>query len=89
MRSKDTILKKEIYDFVNGWKRDYGTSPSLKKIADQMQVSRTTVYRYLKEISEETIMVIRKFFRLVYSHLKLGLLHLADIAINLIIFISA
>ena len=30
MRSKDTILKKEIYDFVNGWKRDYGTSPSLK-----------------------------------------------------------
>ena len=27
MRSKDTILKKEIYDFVNGWKRDYGTSP--------------------------------------------------------------
>ena len=43
MRSKDTILKKEIYDFVNGWKRDYGTSPSLKKIADQMQVSRTTV----------------------------------------------
>ena len=24
MRSKDTILKKEIYDFVNGWKRDYG-----------------------------------------------------------------
>ncbi len=53
MRSKDTTLKKEIYDFVNGWKRDYGTSPSLKKIADQMQVSRTTVYRYLKEMSED------------------------------------
>ena len=53
MRSKDTTLKQEIYDFVNGWKRDYGTSPSLKKIADQMQVSRTTVYRYLKEMSED------------------------------------
>ena len=56
MRSKDTILKKEIYDFVNGWKRDYGTSPSLKKIADQMQVSRTTVYRYLKEMSEDGVL---------------------------------
>ena len=56
MRSKDTILKKEIYDFVNGWKRDYGTSPSLKKIADQMQVSRTTVYRYLKEMSEDSVL---------------------------------
>ena len=56
MRSKDTILKKEIYDFVNGWKRDYGTSPSLKKIADQMQVSRTTVYRYLTEMSEDGVL---------------------------------
>ena len=56
MRSKDTILKKEIYDFVNGWERDYGTSPSLKKIADQMQVSRTTVYRYLKEMSEDGVL---------------------------------
>ena len=56
MRSKDAILKKEIYDFVNGWKRDYGTSPSLKKIADQMQVSRTTVYRYLKEMSEDGVL---------------------------------
>ena len=56
MRSKDTILKKEIYDFVNGWKRDYGTSPSLKKIADQMQVSRATVYRYLKEMSEDGVL---------------------------------
>ena len=56
MRSKDTILKKEIYDFVNGWKRVYGTSPSLKKIADQMQVSRTTVYRYLKEMSEDGVL---------------------------------
>ena len=37
MRSKDTTLKQEIYDFVNGWKRDYGASPSLKKIADQIQ----------------------------------------------------
>ena len=33
MRSKDTTLKQAIYDFVNGWKRDYDASPSLKKIA--------------------------------------------------------
>lgn len=56
MRSKDTTLKKEIYDFVNGWKKDYCTSPSLKKIADQMQVSRTTVYRYLKKMSEDGVL---------------------------------
>ena len=56
MRSKDTTLKQEIYDFVNGWKRGYGASPSLKKIADQMQVSRTTVYRYLKEMSEDGVL---------------------------------
>ena len=53
MRSKDTTLKNEIYDFVNCWKRNTGTSPSLKIIADRTNVSRTTVYRYLKEMSGE------------------------------------
>lgn len=56
MRSKDTTLKNEIYDFVNCWKRDTGTSPSLKKIADRTNVSRTTVYRYLKEMSDEGVL---------------------------------
>ena len=62
----------------------YGT-----KTHDEAVEVMENVVKTVKEISEETIMVIRKFFRLVYSHLKLGLLHLADIAINLIIFISA
>ena len=56
MRSKDTTLKNEIYDFVNCWKRNTGTSPSLKIIADRTNVSRTTVYRYLKEMSDEGVL---------------------------------
>ena len=52
MRSKDAVLKNEIYNFVNVWKRDYGSSPSLREIAERFQVSKTTIYRYLKEMSE-------------------------------------
>jgi repressor LexA len=46
-------LKRNIYDFVNAWRRDNGRSPSLKNIADEMGVSRTTVYRYLLEMNDE------------------------------------
>jgi repressor LexA len=53
MRSKSLELKKKIYDFVNDWKREYGRSPSLKNIADDMGVSRTTIYRYLVEMNDE------------------------------------
>ena len=53
MRSKSLELKKQIYNFVNEWKREYGKSPSLKNIADDMGVSRTTIYRYLVEMNEE------------------------------------
>ncbi len=53
MRSKSVDLKNRIYDFVNDWKREYGRSPSLKIIADEMCVSRTTIYRYLVEMNEE------------------------------------
>lgn len=53
MRSKSTALKEKIYDFVNDWKREYSRSPSLKNIADEMGVSRTTIYRYLLEMNED------------------------------------
>lgn len=53
MRSKSLELKKRIYDFVNDWKREYGRSPSLKNIADDIGVSRTTIYRYLVEMNDE------------------------------------
>lgn len=53
MRSKSIELKQRIYDFVNDWKREYGRSPSLKNIADEMGVSRTTIYRYLIEMNDE------------------------------------
>lgn len=53
MRSKSLKLKKQIYTFVNEWRQVSGKSPSLKNIADEMGVSRTTVYRYLLEMNGE------------------------------------
>jgi repressor LexA len=53
MRSKSSSLKKEIYSFVNGWLRENGSSPSLRNIADSLNVSRTTVYRYLQEMDRD------------------------------------
>jgi repressor LexA len=54
MRYKSLELKKQIYAFVNEWRQVSGKSPSLKNIADGMGVSRTTVYRYLLEMNEES-----------------------------------
>jgi DNA-binding phage protein len=45
MRYKSLELKKQIYTFVNEWRQVSGKSPSLKNIAEEMGVSRTTVYR--------------------------------------------
>lgn len=53
MRSKSPQRKEEIYRFVNEWKQLHGASPSLKIIADRLGVSRTTVYRYLLEMTED------------------------------------
>lgn len=53
MRYKNLELKKQIYKFVNEWRQVSGKSPSLKNIADEMGVSRTTVYRYLLEMNDE------------------------------------
>ena len=53
MRSQSLELKKEIYDTVNDWKRSYGYSPSLNDLAKKLNVSRTTVYRYLTRMNED------------------------------------
>lgn len=53
MRYKSLELKKQIYTFVNEWRQVSGKSPSLKNIAEEMGVSRTTVYRYLLEMNDE------------------------------------
>lgn len=55
MRYKSAELKRKIYDFVNDWKRECGRSPSLKEIADRFGVSRTTIYRYLIEMTNDNI----------------------------------
>jgi len=56
MRSQNQELKKGIYDFVNAWKRKHGRSPSLREIADEMNVTKTTVMRYLQRMDEDGIL---------------------------------
>ena len=53
MRSKNTQLKREIYEFVNEFKRENGKSPTLREVAAAMDVSRTTIYRYLTEMNDK------------------------------------
>lgn len=57
MRSKSQELKNKIYDFVNAYRREYGYSPSLSRIADKFGMSRTTIYRYLVEMDKEGMIV--------------------------------
>lgn len=52
MRSKSSELKKNIYDFVNQYRREYGRSPSLKIIGDEFGYNKTTIYRYLIEMND-------------------------------------
>ncbi len=53
MRTKSTQRKDQIYRFVNEWKQSHGASPSLQVIASHLGISRTTVYRYLVEMTKE------------------------------------
>ena len=58
MRYKSMELKRKIYDFVNEWKRENGHSPTLSVIASNFSVSRTTIYRYLVEMTAENMGLI-------------------------------
>lgn len=58
MRSKSTELKRQIYDYVNEWKRENGHSPTLSVLASNFCVSRTTIYRYLVEMTAENMGLI-------------------------------
>ena len=58
MRSKSTELKRQIYDYVNEWKRENGHSPTLSVLVSNFCVSRTTIYRYLVEMTAENMGLI-------------------------------
>jgi len=52
MRSKSPELMERICSFVGNYYRDNHASPSLRKIADGVDIARTTAYRYLIEMDE-------------------------------------
>ena len=58
MRTKSMELKRQIYDYVNEWKRENGHSPTLSVLAKNFKVSRTTIYRYLIEMTAENMGLI-------------------------------
>lgn len=58
MRTKSMELKRQIYDYVNEWKRENGRSPTLSVLANYFKVSRTTIYRYLVEMTSENMGLI-------------------------------
>lgn len=58
MRTKSMELKRQIYDYVNEWKRENGHSPTLSVLANYFKVSRTTIYRYLVEMTSENMGLI-------------------------------
>ena len=53
MRSKSVELKNKICEVVNEWKRNAGKSPSLKELGDALGVNKSTIYRYLIEMTDE------------------------------------
>lgn len=52
MRSKNTAHYTTIVDFVNRYYNDIGRSPSTREIEAGTGISRPTVQRYLRELSE-------------------------------------
>ena len=52
MRSKNTAYYATIVDYVNRYYDDFGRSPSTREIEGATGISRPTVQRYLRELSE-------------------------------------
>ncbi len=53
MRKKDPLIMQKILDFANGYRKEYGESPSITKVADHIHMARSTVYRYLVEMNDK------------------------------------
>ncbi len=53
IRKKDPSIMKQIVDFVEQYYFDYHLSPSLQKIASDIGINKSTVYRYLVEMDRK------------------------------------
>ena len=63
MRSKNPELMNAIKEFVNKYYREHHTSPSTQTIGEAVGVTKSTVYRYLVEMSEKGILDYDKTVR--------------------------
>ncbi len=56
IRKKDTELMENILQFVEEYLFARKCSPSLQEIATELEIGKTTVHRYLKEMTEKGIL---------------------------------
>ena len=63
MRSKNPELMNAIKEFVNKYYREHHTSPSTQTIGEAVGVTKSTVHRYLVEMSEKGILDYDKTVR--------------------------
>ena len=53
MQKKNNERKIEIYNFINGFIKEYGVSPSYDEIASSMKCAKSTLFKYMKRLEEE------------------------------------
>ena len=53
MQKKNDERKIEIYNFINGFIKEYGVSPSYDEIASSMKCAKSTLFKYMKRLEEE------------------------------------
>lgn len=53
MQKKNDERKIEIYNFINGFIKEYGVSPSYDEIASSIGCAKSTLFKYMRRLEEE------------------------------------
>ena len=53
MRKKNIEKRMTIYNFINGFIKEYGVSPSYNEISTSLKIPKATLYIYMKALEEE------------------------------------
>ncbi len=56
MRSKNEERKKEVYEFINGYINENGTSPTTAEICAALGLAKATVSKYVNRLTEEGLL---------------------------------
>lgn len=53
MRKKNDERMLQIYNYINGFIKEYGVSPSYAEVSSAMRCSKSTLFHYMKRLEEE------------------------------------